>query len=88
MEARLELWLRSCGGRGRVTVFSSVQPLDHRVGPQKVTESSFHLTSWELSSLDLESMFVFLNQSHLMNQLTPTPSVLRRVVFNLWFTVF
>ena len=68
MEARLELWLRSCGGRGRAIVFSSVQPLDHRVGPQKVMESSFHLTSWELTIFFGFGEYVCVSKSVSLNE--------------------
>ena len=49
-------------------VFSSVQHLDHRVGPQKVKESSFHLTSLELTVFFGFGEYVRVSKSVSLNE--------------------
>ena len=49
-------------------VFSSVQPLDHRVGPQKVKESSVHLTSLELTIFFAFGEYVCVSKSVSLNE--------------------
>ena len=49
-------------------VFSSVQPLDHRVGPQKVKESSVHLTSLEPTIFFAFGEYVCVSKSVSLNE--------------------